>query len=112
MVYPGTEAYQWAKEENLVLSEDFSQWVTEEGLHNCVVRLPGLSSADLVNFCDRARRQFYLRPKYFISKSKQVLRDPSELKRTAKSMKTFFKYLLRGTFAGCPCAQESMRAEH
>jgi radical SAM superfamily enzyme YgiQ (UPF0313 family) len=111
MIYPGTEAYQWAKEEDLVLSEDFSQWVTEEGLHNCVVRLPGLSNADLVAFCDRARREFYLRLEYFIRKSNQVLRDPSELKRTAKSMKTFFKYLLRGTFTGCQCAQESTWAE-
>jgi anaerobic magnesium-protoporphyrin IX monomethyl ester cyclase len=98
MVYPGTEAYKWAKEENLVLSEDYSKWVTEEGLHNSVVELPGLSNADLVNFCDRARREFYLRPKYFVSKSRQLLRHPSELKRTAKSMKTFFKYLVRGTF--------------
>lgn len=98
MVYPGTEAYKWAKEENLVLSEDYSKWVTKEGLHNSVVELPGLSNADLVNFCDRARREFYLRPKYFVSKSRQLLRHPSELKRTAKSMKTFFKYLMRGTF--------------
>ncbi|UCD87627.1 MAG: radical SAM protein [Desulfobacterales bacterium] len=109
MVYPGTEAYNWAKGENLILTEDFSKWVTEEGLHNCVVELPGLSNADLVAFCDRARREFYLRPKYFISKSMQVLRHPSELKRTAKSMKTFFKYLLRGTFpeaeSSCACPQ-------
>ncbi|UCG79929.1 MAG: hypothetical protein JSV60_08110, partial [Desulfobacterales bacterium] len=109
MIYPGTEAYNWAKGENLILTEDFSKWVTEEGLHNSVVERPGLSNADLVSFCDRARREFYLRPKYFISKSRQLLRHPSELKRTAKSMKTFFKYLLRGTFpeaeSSCECPQ-------
>ena len=112
MVYPGTEAYQWAKQENLIQSEDFSEWVTEEGLHNCVVGLPGLSSQDLVAFCDTARREFYLRPEYFIFKSRQVLRHPSELKRTAKSMKTFFKYLLRGSDSGCRCGQESVLAKH
>jgi len=98
MVYPGTEAYRWAKQENLVLTEDFSQWVTHEGLHNSVVNLSGLANADLVAFCDRARREFYLRPGYLIWKLRQVLRHPSELKRTAKSLKTFLKYLLRGTF--------------
>jgi anaerobic magnesium-protoporphyrin IX monomethyl ester cyclase len=99
MIYPGTEAYRWAKEENLILTEDFSRWVTEEGLHHCVVQLPGLSNADLVAFCDRARQEFYLRPGYFMWKLRQVLRHPSELERTAKSLKTFVKYLLRGTFS-------------
>lgn len=97
MIYPGTEAYQWARKENLILTEDFSQWVTEEGLHHSVVNLSGLSNDDLVEFCDRARREFYLRPGYFIWKMRQVLRHPSELKRTAKSLRTFSKYLLRGT---------------
>jgi radical SAM superfamily enzyme YgiQ (UPF0313 family) len=97
MIYPGTEAYRGAKEEGLVLTEDFSQWITEEGLHHCVVTLPGLTNADLVEFCDRARREFYLRPGYFVWKLRQVLRHPSEFKRTAKSLKTFVKYLLRGT---------------
>ncbi|MHC4474149.1 MAG: B12-binding domain-containing radical SAM protein [Planctomycetota bacterium] len=98
MVYPGTEAYRWAKEENLVLTEDFSKWVTEEGLHNSVVNLSGLSNAGLVAFCDRARREFYLRPAYVVWKLRQVLCHPSELKRTAKSLRTFVKFLLRGTF--------------
>jgi anaerobic magnesium-protoporphyrin IX monomethyl ester cyclase len=112
MVYPGTEAYQWAKQEDLLRSEDFSQWVTEEGLHNCVVELPGLSSADLVAFCDRARREFYLRPEYFVWKSRQVFRHPSELKRTAKSMKTFFKYLVRGSATRCQCVEGHLGSEH
>jgi len=99
MIYPGTEAYRWAKQENLILTEDYSQWLTEEGLHHCVVELPGLSNADLVAFCDRARREFYLRPGYFVWKLRQVLLHPSELERTGKSLKTFVKYLLRGTFS-------------
>jgi len=98
MVYPGTEAYQWAKSENNVLTEDFSEWVTEEGLHNCVVKMSDLSNADLVEFCDRARREFYIRPRYLIWKLRQAFFHPSELQRTAKSFRTFVKFLLRGTF--------------
>jgi hypothetical protein len=98
MIYPGTEAYRWAKQENLILTEDFSQWVTDEGLHHSVVNLSGLSNADLVAFCDRARREFYMRPAYVIRKLRQVFRHPSELKRTARSLRTFSKYLIRGTF--------------
>jgi anaerobic magnesium-protoporphyrin IX monomethyl ester cyclase len=98
MIYPGTEAYRWAKQENLILTEDFSQWVTNEGLHHSVVSLSELSNADLVAFCDRARREFYMRPAYVIRKLRQVFRHPSELQRTARSLITFSKYLIRGTF--------------
>lgn len=98
MIYPGTEAYEWAKKENLILAEDFSQWVTQEGLHQCVVNLAGLSSTNLVNFCDRARREFYLRPAYLMSKLKQILLHPSELRRTAMSFGTFWRFLFRGSF--------------
>jgi len=99
MVYPGTEAYRWAKEHGQILTEDFSQWVTQEGLHNCVVRMSELTNEDLVSFCDRARREFYLRPGYFGFKLGQILRHPSEFVRTAKSFRTFVKYLFRGTFS-------------
>jgi radical SAM superfamily enzyme YgiQ (UPF0313 family) len=98
MIYPGTEAYRLAKEENLIQTEDFSQWLTKEGLHNCVVRLPGLSSTDLVSFCDRARKKFYLRPAYLVFKLKQVFLHPSERIRTIRSLRTFFRYLFRGSF--------------
>jgi anaerobic magnesium-protoporphyrin IX monomethyl ester cyclase len=105
MIYPGTEAYQWAKREGLILTEDFSQWVTNEGLHHSVVNLSRLSNADTVAFCDRARREFYLRPGYVISKLRQSLHHPSELRRTTKSLRTFLKYLLRGTFPESRCTE-------
>jgi anaerobic magnesium-protoporphyrin IX monomethyl ester cyclase len=108
MIYPGTEAYHWAKQEGLILTEDFSQWVTNEGLHHSVVNLSGLSNADTVAFCDRARREFYLRPVYVISKLRQSLRHPSELRRTTKSLRTFLKYLLRGTFPESRCTERDV----
>src|SRR5581483_5782921 len=37
MVYPGTESYRQARELGYIASEDFSQWLTPDGLHNSVV---------------------------------------------------------------------------
>jgi radical SAM superfamily enzyme YgiQ (UPF0313 family) len=108
MVYPGTEAYRWAKTEGLLETEDFSQWVTEAGLHNCVVRMSDLSSSDLVLFCDRASREFHLRPSYVALKLRQVLRHPSEFRRTAKSLKTFSRFLMRGTFSKSCLAEKRL----
>jgi radical SAM superfamily enzyme YgiQ (UPF0313 family) len=84
MVYPGTEAYQWAQEKSYLVTDDFRQWVTPEGLHHCVVSRPGLTNQDLVEFCDRARREFYLRPAYMVRKLLQSLTDLHEFKRLLK----------------------------
>ena len=97
MVYPGTEAYGWYKERGLISTSDYKQWITPEGLHNTVIRTDTLSSEELVRFCDNARRAFYLRPSYLFYKAMQMLRSPREIRRTFKSARTFFKYLMRGS---------------
>jgi radical SAM superfamily enzyme YgiQ (UPF0313 family) len=98
MVYPGTEAYEWAKLKGYLKTEDFSQWLTSDGMHDCVVERSDLSNADLVAFCDRARREFYLRPRYMVFKLKQIMTRPDEARRTLKSLRKFWKYLLWGSF--------------
>lgn len=98
MVYPGTAAYDEARQKGYIASEDYSQWLTEEGLHNSVVNLPGVTHQQLVEFCDRARREFYLRPGYLLYKLGQSLTDFRELKRNLKGFAKLSRYLLRGSF--------------
>ena len=95
MVYPGTRAYEWAKENGYLTTEDYSEWLTDDGLHNCVVSRPGLTKEELVQFCDDARREYYLRPGYMTFKLGQTIKHPKEAQRTLKSAKTFVKYLFR-----------------
>lgn len=97
MVYPGTEAYDWYKKRGLISTNDFSKWLTPAGLHNSVVRSEELSAEELVRFCDFARRKYYLRPGYFIYKLGQMLTHPREIRRTLKSLRTFAKYLFKGS---------------
>ena len=100
MVYPGTEAYDWAKGHGYLTTSDYSQWITESGLHNCIVSTPVVSNKELVEFCDNARRSFYLRPSYILSKISQVITHPSETKRIVKAARTFFKYLFKRSDSG------------
>ena len=93
MVYPGTEAYDWAKAGGYLTTNDFRQWLTEDGLHNCVVSTPELSARDLVAFCDHARKDYYLSPGYLAYKIAQMIRSPGEVKKTFKSARTFIRYL-------------------
>jgi radical SAM superfamily enzyme YgiQ (UPF0313 family) len=95
MVYPGTEAFEWAKENGFLTTMDYSKWLTEDGMHNCVVSTPEMSSEDLVTFCDYARRRYYLRPRYIWYKLLQGLREPEEMKKTLRSGRTFFWHLLK-----------------
>ena len=97
MVYPGTEAYAWYSERGLINTSDFSRWLTPEGLHNTVISTDALTSEEIVRFCDRARREFYLRPGYIIYKLGQMFSHPREIRRTFKASRTFLKYLFRGS---------------
>ena len=93
MVYPGTEAYNWAKENGYLKTTDYRKWLTDEGLHNCVISTPELTAEELVDFCDYARKKYYLNPRYLTYKLAQALRDPEERSKTFKSARTFIKYL-------------------
>ena len=94
MVYPGTSDYRYYREKGWIVTENYRAWLTEEGLHSSVVTRPDLSYETLVSFCDRARREFYLRPRYIFAKGIQALAHPGEAKRIFKAAHTFFKYLL------------------
>jgi hypothetical protein len=97
MVYPGTTAYQEAKSRGYIQTEDWSAWLTKDGLHNSIVTLPQITHEELVSFCDRARRSFYLSPSYLGYKLKQSMKDRRELQRNVKGFLTLSKYLLRGS---------------
>lgn len=97
MVYPGTTAYQEAKHRKYIETEDWGGWLTKDGLHNSVVNLPNITHEQLVSFCDRARRSFYLSPSYLLYKFRQSLKDRREFQRNVKGFLTLSKYLLHGS---------------
>jgi radical SAM superfamily enzyme YgiQ (UPF0313 family) len=97
MVYPGTEAYEEYKKKGWLTARNYNEWLTPAGLHNCVIRNEALSSSDLVRLCDLARRRFYLRPRYIFYKLIQMIEKPSEVVRTVKAARTFFKHLVFGS---------------
>jgi len=95
MVYPGTEAYDWAYKNGYIRANNFRQWLTKEGMHNCVLHTEQLSANELVDFCDYARRRFYLRPRYLAYKALDVLRNPQEISRTVKAGAMLMTHLFK-----------------
>jgi len=95
MAYPGTEAYQEALSTGALSSKDYSQWLDKDGFHRTTIHRDGLSSQDLVDFCDRARREFYLRPGYIFKQGIMALMDSHERYRVIRGFGTLVKHLFR-----------------
>ncbi len=93
IVYPGTEAYEWARKNNYISSSDYTQWLDKEGRYTSLLNQPQLGPKEVLAFCDRATREYYLRFSYILMKAKQIILNPREIIRTLKAAKTFFKYL-------------------
>jgi anaerobic magnesium-protoporphyrin IX monomethyl ester cyclase len=64
-----------------------------------VVSRPDLTNRDLVAFCDRARREFYLRPAYVGRKFLQGLTDMDECKRLLKGARSLAQHLFKDSGA-------------
>jgi radical SAM superfamily enzyme YgiQ (UPF0313 family) len=95
MAYPGTEAYQEALSTGALDSRDYSQWLDKDGHHRTTIHRDGLTSQDLVDFCDRARREFYLRPSYILHQGIMALFDSHERYRVLRGFGTLIKHLFR-----------------
>lgn len=92
--YPGTGAYQWAKQ-NGYINGKYDEYVHEDGTLNCIINTPELSAQELVDFCQKARKKYYLRPRYVLHRIWRGLQDPEDLKRSIKAFgklkETLFK---------------------
>ena len=94
MVYPGTMDYEWAKKEGLLNIKDYSDYTTEDGCHNSTIRMHDMTADEIRQWCDYARRKYYLRPRYIAYKLFQQFQRPSEIRRTFKAAKRFVRFLI------------------
>lgn len=92
--FPGTEAYNWAKE-NGYIKGSYSDYVQEDGTINSLLELPNLSADEMVAFCDNARKRYYLRPRYIAHRLRVGLTDPEDLKRSLKAFGKIKNFLFK-----------------
>lgn len=93
MLYPGTGSFDWAESEGLLAHKDWSKWLTNEGFHNTPLRLPDMSSEELLEKCDEARLRFYTNPRYLFRMAMQSLTSWREAQRMFIAGKKFFPLL-------------------
>lgn len=90
--YPGTEAYDWAKK-NGYIEPDYTKYCLPDGTHNTVLSLPHLTADEMVDFCNMARKKYYLRPRYILHRLRVGLTDISDLKRSLKAFGKLKRFL-------------------
>lgn len=93
--YPGTEFYNWLKENNYLVTERFDEWLDGDGQQECIINYPNLSADEMKDTIKKAVTGYYLNPKYLLKIFKVVLRDWGEFKRYAIGGKGFVKQLYR-----------------
>jgi radical SAM superfamily enzyme YgiQ (UPF0313 family) len=93
-VYPGTEAYQWARDNRYLRTENFSEWLKDDGSHNCVIDTDSMTAEEMMAICSDNLRSYHLRPRYLFMKLIQALKNPEEGLRSLKSGWIFLKKIV------------------
>jgi len=95
IVYPGTEAYEWAEKNRYLTTTDFSKWNTKEGWHGSLVSTPALGKEDVIELVNGAKVEFYMRPRFVLRTLALMLGSWDETKRVLKAVPVFFSYLMK-----------------
>jgi len=78
--FPGTEMFDWAKENGYLLTRDWAKY----DLSGCIMRLPTLEPEKIERFYRKAYRRFYMRPGYLIRRLFKI-RNFTELQMNIRS---------------------------
>ncbi|MCQ9208836.1 MAG: B12-binding domain-containing radical SAM protein, partial [Omnitrophica bacterium] len=90
-VYPGTEMYNWAKENGYLLPKDWKEWVSEDYEQMTLLSYPQLSKKDIDDFIDKGLREFYLRPTQILKMALNI-KTFADLKRKIFGLESFVDY--------------------
>lgn len=94
---PGTEFYNYVKENGFLLVDDLEESLDKDGFQKCIVSYPEFTKEDIENYVDRGLKEYYLSPSYIPVAMSNVMRKNGlhELKGMAKSAKVFLGYMGR-----------------
>ncbi|MDP3995694.1 MAG: radical SAM protein [bacterium] len=86
--YPGTEMFKWAKDNNCLIHEKWSEY----NLAEPVMELPTISSKKVMEYYKKAHRKFYLRPSFILKRLLKV-RSFGDFKRNFFPFLSFLKFV-------------------
>jgi radical SAM superfamily enzyme YgiQ (UPF0313 family) len=92
---PGTEFYQWCKENGYLIIDDPNEYLDKDGHQKAVVSYPWLSAEKIVKAVDEILKEYYFSISYIPVVFRQIFRKNglNELDRLLRSAKVFINYI-------------------
>jgi len=92
--YPGTEYYDWVRENGYLVPQDWPQWVDENLEQRAIINLPQLSVDEINELVDQGLREFYLRPRQMWRMLRNI-RSWADVKTKWHGLRSFVGYFGR-----------------
>jgi radical SAM superfamily enzyme YgiQ (UPF0313 family) len=92
--FPGTEFYNWAKQNGYLITEDFDRWLDSNGRLDFLVSYPNLTNEELRKIRDNLMLRFYLSSKHIWQTITHNL-SFDEMRRVFNAAKEYFSYLIQ-----------------
>ncbi len=94
---PGTEFYKWARDNGFLLVNDLEQSLDAKGYQRPIISYPEFTSGEIESYVEKGLKQYYLSLSYVPIVMKGFLRKNglSEMRRMARSAKTFLRYVMK-----------------
>jgi predicted DNA-binding transcriptional regulator len=92
--FPGTEFYNWAKQNGYLITEDFDKWLDSNGRLDFLVSYQNLTNEELRKIRDNLMLRFYLSPKHVWQTITHNL-SFDEMRRVFNAAKEYFSYLIQ-----------------
>lgn len=97
--FPGTEFYAWAKENNYLITEDYSKWLNSDGYLNCLVDYPYADHNEIEKLRDNLMSKYYFSFAY-IGKTFLANLDWTEFKRVMRGGTQYIAFRLKKMIHG------------
>ena len=93
--FPGTEFYDFVKENGYLTAESWDEWLDENGRLEFIVSYPWLSAEEMKEMREKMMVEFYTSPKWI---AQAILHNlhPYEIKRMLSAAKSYLDFLFLG----------------
>nr|QNO46310.1 tRNA-2-methylthio-N(6)-dimethylallyladenosine synthase [Methanosarcinales archaeon ANME-2c ERB4] len=93
--FPGTEFYEWCKENGYLLTDDPNEYLDSEGHQKAIISYPWLTAEEITSMVDGILKGYYLSLNYVPLAARQVMRRQGidEMRRLWYSVKMFTRYI-------------------
>jgi len=93
--FPGTEFYEWCKEEGFLITEDPNEYLDENGHQKAIITYPEITNEEITEAVNGILKNYYLSLDYIPRAFRQILRKQglAEMQRLLYSAKMFLNYL-------------------